>query len=367
MLPRPLHPVAWWTWAIGMGVAASRTTNPLVLGLIVAVVAWVVAARRSNATWARGIAGYLYLGLAAIAIRVVFRMLFDASDGGHVLFTLPEIPLPKAAAGIQIGGPVSLEGILAALYDGLRLATLVLCVGAANLLADPKRLLKAVPGALHEIGVAVTVTLSVAPQLVESVARVRAARRLRGGPTGWTGLLHQVGIPVLADALDRSLLLAASMDARGYGRTSAVAPRLRRATGILVLTGLVGACVGTYGLLDGTAPRYLGLPVLGIGLALGAAGFLMGNRRVHRSRYRPDPWRVPEWTVAAIGVAVAALFVALSSVDPSKLNPSLQPLQWPDLPPRIVAAVLLGSLPAWLAPAQPGTDAPRAVVGLVAT
>ena len=44
-LPRPLHPGAWWLWALGLATAASRTTNPLLLGLILAVVAYVVACR----------------------------------------------------------------------------------------------------------------------------------------------------------------------------------------------------------------------------------------------------------------------------------------------------------------------------------
>ena len=145
-LPRPLHPGAWWLWALGLATAASRTTNPLLLLLVAAVVAHVVAARRTDAPWARGFKVYVYLGLVVIAIRVVFRMLLDGQHGAHVLFTLPEVPLPDAAAGIRIGGPVSLEGLLAAVYDGLRLATLLLCVGAANVLANPKRLLKAMPG-----------------------------------------------------------------------------------------------------------------------------------------------------------------------------------------------------------------------------
>ena len=38
-LPRELHPVAWWIWALGLATAASRTTNPLLLGSILAVVA----------------------------------------------------------------------------------------------------------------------------------------------------------------------------------------------------------------------------------------------------------------------------------------------------------------------------------------
>ncbi len=55
------------------------------------------------------------------------------------------------------------------------------CIGAANALANPKRALRVLPGALYELGMAVTVAVSLAPQLVESVQRVRRARQLRGG------------------------------------------------------------------------------------------------------------------------------------------------------------------------------------------
>ncbi|MEO7429192.1 MAG: energy-coupling factor transporter transmembrane protein EcfT, partial [Acidimicrobiales bacterium] len=122
-LPRPLHPGAWWLWALGLATAASRTTNPILLLLIVGVIGYVVSARRTDAPWARGFRSYLLLGLVVVAIRVVFRMLLDGQYGAHVLFTLPEVPLPAAAAGIRLGGPVSAEGVLAAAYDGLRLAT----------------------------------------------------------------------------------------------------------------------------------------------------------------------------------------------------------------------------------------------------
>jgi energy-coupling factor transport system permease protein len=349
-LPRALHPGAWWLWALGLATAASRTANPLLLVLIAAVVAHVVSARRTDAPWARGFKVYVYLGLAVIVIRVVFRMLLDGQYGAHVLFTLPEIPLPAAAAGIRIGGPVSLEGLLAALYDGLRLAVLLLCVGAANVLANPKRLLKAMPAALHEIGVAVTVALSVAPQLIESGQRVRAARRLRGEAGPRFHVFREIALPVMTDALDRSLLLAAGMDARGYGRAAAVPRRLRAATEALLLGGLVSIGIGTYGLLDSTAPRSLGMPMLLGGVAAGWAGMALSGRRVSRSAYRPDPWLWEEWCVAATGLFAAAVVIGVSIVDPRALYPSLVPLQWPQLPIVPSLAILVGALPAWVAP-----------------
>lgn len=349
-LPRALHPGAWWIWALGLATAASRTTNPLLLAIIIGVVAVVVAARRSDAPWASGFGVYLVFGLTIIGIRVLFRMLLDAQDGTHVLFTLPRVPLPEAAAGIRLGGAVSFEGVLAAFYDGMRLATMVVCLGAANVLANPKRLLSSVPSALYEIGSAVTVALSVAPQLIESGRRVSRARRLRGEVGRRTRWLRQVAVPVMTDALDRSLLLAAAMDSRGYGRTAGMSRSGRRLTGTLVVGGLAGICIGTYSLLDATTPRVLGAPMLAAGVALAALGFVLSGSRVRRTRYRPDPWRLAEWGVTTTGVIAAVALYAISTVDPQVLNPPVQPLTWPELPPLATVAVLVAVLPAVIAP-----------------
>jgi energy-coupling factor transport system permease protein len=320
------------------------------LGLIVAVVAFVVSARRTEAPWAKGFKAYLWFGLFIIATRLAFRLLLDGQYGAHVLFRLPELALPSVAAGVRIGGAVSLEGLLAAFYDGLRLATLLICLGAANVLANPKRLLKSVPGALHEVGVALTVALTMAPQLVESAQRIRKARRLRGELGRRTHFFAEILVPVMTDALDRSLLLAAAMDSRGYGRTAHVPQRTRRMTGTLVLAGLIGVCIGIYGLLDGSSPWTLGVPMLAVGLLAAGLGFVIGGQRVQRSRYRADPWLLAEWGVSAIGILVAATMFAAAVRNPTSLNPSLQPLQWPTLPPLPTLAILLGALPAWIAP-----------------
>lgn len=349
-LARPLHPGAWWLWALGLAAAASQTTNPLLLVLLLAVVGLVVAARRSDAPWARGFGVYLAVALAVIAIRVVFRMLLSSQYDGYILFRLPEIPLPKAAAGIRLGGPVSAQGILAALYDGLRLGALLVCLGAANVLSDPKRLLKSVPGAMHELGTSITVALSAAPQLIESGQRIQRARRLRGGSSRRRRILRQVFVPVLADALDRSTSLAAAMESRGFGRVGDAPARSRRATGAVALAGLIGVCTGTYGLLDATTPRWMGLPMLLVGLALALAGVAAGGLRVKRSVYRPSPWRWEEWAVAASGIACAGLLFAGPGINPAQLNPSLEPLRWPPLPVGPAVAILIGLLPALIAP-----------------
>nr|WP_232788955.1 energy-coupling factor transporter transmembrane component T [Streptomyces odonnellii] len=351
-LSRMLHPVAWWVWALSLATAVSRTNNPLLLFLVLAVLGYVVTARRTEAPWARGFKYYLYLALTVVAIRVVFRAVFATgiTPHDHFLFSLPRIPTPDWYAGIKIGGPVSLEALLSAATDGLRLACMLCCIGAANTLANPKRALRVLPGALYELGVAVTVAISVAPQLVQSVQRVARARKLRAGRTQGMKALRGIAVPVLEDALERSLRLAAAMDSRGYGRAGTATRRSRRATGALMLLGMCGLCAGAYGLLDATAPAFLGLPAMAAGAVLCVAGLRLGGRRVTRTTYRPDPWRPAEWAVVGSGVVSAVLLFTNLGYDPAQLNPTFYPLTWPELPLVPTAAILLAGAAGLIAP-----------------
>lgn len=352
-LPRAVHPAAWWGWAVGMAVAASTTNNPVLLLLALAVVALVVAARRGTSPWARAFRLYLWLGLAIVVVRVVLHVLVGLKFGTIVVLRLPEVTLPSWAAGIQLGGTVYLEGLLGAALAGLRLAVMVACIGAANALANPKRLLRALPGALHEIGSAVVVSVSVAPQLAESVQRVRRARQLRGDTTRGLRAVPAVAIPVLEDTLERSLLLAAAMDSRGYGRAEAVPRGHRLLTGAATLGGLLATAVGMYGVLDSTTPAPLGVPTLLAGLALSTVGLWLGGRHVPRTTYRPDPWRGAEWLTLGCGVVAAAALVSTSRTNPESLAMPLTPLAVPALPLAAVAGFLVGALPAYLTPEPP--------------
>ena len=177
---RTVHPWSWWAWAAGCGIAISLTNNPLLVVLITAAVTLVVAVRRTDEPWARSARVYAGMAFTVIIIRVFFQILTGGDGKGTVLFRLPEASLPNWAAGICLGGPVTAEGLAATGYDALRLAGMLACFGAANSLANPRRILKSVPAALHDISVAVVIALSVFPQLIASAQRVRRARRLRG-------------------------------------------------------------------------------------------------------------------------------------------------------------------------------------------
>jgi energy-coupling factor transport system permease protein len=353
---RGLHPGAWWLWAACLAGAASRTTNPILLLLIACVAGYVVSARRTAAPWARSIVVFIRLGIVVIVLRVVLVIVFGDRLPGHVLFTLPHVPLPSWAAGVSVGGPVTAESVVQAAVLGLRLAVVLVCFGAANSLASPYRLLRCLPAVLYEAGVAITVSLSFAPELVVAIGEVRDARRLRGRPVRGLSGLRGMAVPVLESAFDRSLQLASSMDARGYGRRVPVSTSARRwatggtAAGLLLIVG------GVYGVLVAGSLPGGGIPFVAVGALLVGVGLAAGGRRTNRTRYRPDPWRTPEWLVAGSGVVVVAGMVAAGLLGAPGLQFSVYPLGPPTLPVLAAAGILVGLAPAWVAPVERGTS-----------
>lgn len=349
MTPR-LHAAAWWLWALALAVTASRTTNPLLLLLIVCVAACVVAARRSAAPWGRAFGYFVKLGVVIIVIRTLFAVIFAGSSGGDVLWVLPVVPLPGWLSGITLGGSVSAQLVIGAFSAGLQLATILICVGAANSLASPSRLLKSVPAALYELGVAVVVAITFAPQLISDLLRLRAVRKLRGRPTRGLRGLVAVTLPVIEGALSRSITLAAAMDARGYGRLGDRSSQLRYLTAGLLLLSLTMSVIGIYGFLDASAPLLLGLPLLVLGLAAGLSAVALGSRGAPRTRYRPDNWGWREWATVLSAMVPAVIVSLYSAWQPLLMSPTWQPLSWTVPPLVTLAAVLVAVLPAWVSP-----------------
>ncbi|WP_460850191.1 energy-coupling factor transporter transmembrane component T [Nocardioides ultimimeridianus] len=350
-VPRDLHPVAWWCWAIGLATYASFLTNPVLLLMLMAVAAVTVLTCRSDQTWARSFRLYLWLAVVVVLTRVLFAIVLGTSSAGHTILPLPQVPLPSWAAGITLLGPFTREELLVALDDGLRLAAILVAVGAANALANPKRLMRSLPPALYEIGTAMVVAITVIPQLADSAARIRAAQALRGGPTGRFRRIRGVRrtlVPILEDAFERSLSLAAGMDARGYGRAGQATASERRRTGALLIAGLCGVAVGVYAMLDQTAPRLLAVPMLVLGVGAALVGFVAAGRRVHRTRYRAERWTAIETAVALSGLAVGVAGWLVRHTDVAVAQPPVD--AWPPVTVAAVAALLLGLLPLWIAP-----------------
>lgn len=152
---------------------------------------------------------YLVGTLGSGLVLFVFSPLV-ARYGGVVYWDGPSIPV--------IGRlDVTSEEVSEALFQGLRLAAVGLAFAAYALLLDQDRLLLA-GGRLRRSVLAVALATRLVPTLERDAAGFVEALRGRGvaveGLRGRARLLS----PLVAGSLERSLNLAESMEARGFGR-----------------------------------------------------------------------------------------------------------------------------------------------------
>ena len=311
-----IHPGAWWLLGLALAISASLSTNPLVLLTICAYAVAVIAfAREESAPWSNSIKFYLLLAAVVVLVRLIFRVIFNYSlPQGDVLFALPEVTLNLGfGSPVALFGNVSLASMQTALIDGLRLAAIILSIGLANSLANPRKLLKSTPAALYEVATAVSVAINLAPQLIESLQRVKRARSLRGRSTG-LGALAGTIIPALEDTIDKSLSLAASMDSRGFGRRGALNNSEVRVARTFSLVAISLMLIGAYLLLTTGHGQLVALGIMGLGLGFMVAAARLASMRSNRTRYQKQRWQVQDFLILGFGFATVVAATLLRGV-----------------------------------------------------
>jgi len=213
----PLHPLTWWLWSFAIAISIVRVNTPVFAIASVGFAGLVVFTQRENAPWGKTFVWTIKVAVFILIIRTMIGITIGVPIPGTTIFSLPRIPLPSWMPGIRIGGAVTSERLMSALSEGVIICAIIIIFGAAASLTSPHRLLRVLPIYMYEFGVSVVIATSVVPQLVTSVARIRQAQRLRGQNTKGLASYRRVAIPLLEEALARSLDLAAAMDARGYG------------------------------------------------------------------------------------------------------------------------------------------------------
>jgi energy-coupling factor transporter ATP-binding protein EcfA2 len=133
---------------------------------------------------------YLWMALFVVLVRLVFNLAF---------------------------ADFSLVVAQNALLEGGKLALWVLGFGLFNAAVDIRKLLKRTPSFLSGFTTALTISMSLVPEMANNISRVREASRLRSSRSG-RRLVQSVIVPVLSNAVDQAIQLAESMEYRGFGQ-----------------------------------------------------------------------------------------------------------------------------------------------------
>ena len=351
---RLIHPMAWWVWALGIAGTISLSSNLYVLAMALVALCFVVAQRRGASPWARAFPIYFLICGWIVVYRLVMHVLVGAKIGEMELFHIPPLTLPEWVAGINVFGTVYAEGLLMSATQGLVLGTMIVAVGAANSLADPKKLIKALPGALGDLGTAIVIGISIAPQMAESAYRIHRARTLRGDDTRGVRGFARILMPVFQDTLDRSLALASSLDARGYGRRADTPLIEQRITSVFGALGIIGATIGIFVVLDGRAPMFIAVPVLLVGAGFLVISLVIASRRKTSTTYDQLPWAGAEWLTSLCGLVPLAMALLEYRLNPASMVTTWMPLHLPtQVPLLVILGMVVAALPGFFTPRLP--------------
>ena len=302
------NPLTWWLAGLSLAVVASLTGNVFILIGICIASLLTIRLCRDESPWAQSISFYIKLAAIVISLRVLFRIIFNlGSSTKDALFILPSLDIDFGFGNaLKLFGPISQEAFTLALADGFRLAAIILAVGMANSLANPRKLLKSTPGALYEIATAISIAINLAPQLIASLGRVRRARSLRGQSKGVKAITGIV-IPVLEDTIDQSMGLAASMSARGFGRKGTRTNFQIIGARLLAFLAISLIVTGSALMLFSPDQKVIQLTVLFVGLVAAGFSVKLSSARATITRYRKEPWRLGDAVILCLSVLLMVL------------------------------------------------------------
>jgi energy-coupling factor transport system permease protein len=140
--------------------------------------------------------------------------------------------------------------------------------------------------------------------MISSLQRVQKARSLRGRSKGLGSMAGTV-IPVLEDAIDSSLSLAASMDSRGFGRRGDLSKSLLLGARLSSLIAVAFLSIGSFALLVGQT-QILGWALIAIGIVASFATIRINSKSQIRTRFEPVKLQFLDAVLFAVSAALLA-------------------------------------------------------------
>jgi energy-coupling factor transport system permease protein len=352
------HPKAWGLWLLAALMPVVLTKNPFYLLIAMAAVGVTYASLGQTSPTARQWGVFLHIGLILVLFSIAFNLLF-VRMGATELFTLPALRWKLGAASqrpvlIQMGGVVTLESLIYGLTTGLALMGVLITFATFNTLVDHYQLLRSAPRFLYQSAIVASIAITFVPQMVIAQREIREAQALRGHRFRGIRDLPPLFIALLTEGLERSITLAESMDARGFGgQPSSVPPGgvSRAAYSELLFKSMIALALlvlasGAFALSYFPNKVIGGTTMLVGGMMLVAVVWMVGQS-VQRSRYRRGLWRQRDTLVAFASAVTILVILTIWMTNRALLVFYPYPrLSWPPFSPLVGLTLLLITAPA---------------------
>jgi len=335
------HTIVWLVWAVSAVAALQLASSPFTVLLVIGVSTLLVETCAEH----RGLAKAFPILVGAAAAFSLLRVALTAlttHGGPDVLVRLPSFRLPVLLGGFSVGGTIERAVVMRSIAEGLVVVGVIATLAAFNAVVSHHELLRLLPRAFHELGLVISVALAFVPSTLAAVTAVREADRARTGSSAVhkRRVLRTVG-PVLETGLERALLLAESMESRGFARR---APgRVERRAGALSITGLLLLSGAFAGLLARRPSLAAALAATG-GCALTIA-VIMVSRAARGGRLRTTPMSGRDRAMVAVTVAAPLLLAWLATAG-APLRWDVHASAFPPLSAAAAPVILLLAAPA---------------------
>lgn len=318
----------WLIWGFAASLPVVISRNPFLLTelLIIMLIVRAASPRASEGTWMIRIVSIFIL------VSVVFNLL-TVHSGNLVIAELPDRwPI--------IGGIVTWNGLVYGVVSGLAIFVMIVTWTLVATHLRWSALTRQLPPRLTPFAVAGSVAWSYLPRMRDTLHDIRESQRSRGWQPSRVRDLPAIVVPLLVGGLERSLITAEVLEARGFGGSPTAARQTSLAASWMLLAGLVLIVSAVYCLVVGQMP-------MGGLLGIGGIGMLVTNlQRSPRinapTRLRDEIWTRSDSTCCvASGIAVLIVIGRLfTSREGFEFNP-YPTMSMPIADPLLMSGLLL--------------------------
>lgn len=199
---------SWVAWLLASLIILLTTRNPLLLGLILALLLASGVRMTEPGSRKRWLGQNLSFIGTMLSLSSLINLIFTHS-GNTVFFSLP-------VDWFLIGGDFTLESLLYGTINGLVISSLYLTFTILNKALSVEQITRLIPNAFYPLTLIATIALTFFPSIQERTAQIKEAQMIRGNPmknlSDWLPIL----IPLMVTSLENAVQLSESMTSRGF-------------------------------------------------------------------------------------------------------------------------------------------------------